>query len=323
MRRVFTTATLPPRNSFKTWQEVVTERMGPIEQRPLGDGPFAGQIEVGDVGLLKFNRITQSAMRTVITAETVRRQPDGQIRVNFRLAGTSTFQQHGREAVQRAGDLVVLDHHPGVLNAGTDGQTLVLALPRERLEGVFGPARLFAALTLNAESASTTLVTTFFQELLSVHHRLSAETAERMTAIGVDLIVASIAERIAQEIPRPLHGSVVVQRAKVYIEAHLGDPNLDPRQLAAAMGVSLRRLQELFHERGHHISDWIWTRRLTVAAQRLTDPARLNLPIGTLAYDCGFTSQAHFSRRFRDRHGLSPRDYRDHALRSASAARGL
>jgi AraC family transcriptional regulator, positive regulator of tynA and feaB len=69
---------------------------------------------------------------------------------------------------------------------------------------------------------------------------------------------------------------------------------------------SPRRLQELFHERGHHIADRTWTRRLT-------DPASLHLPIGTLAYDCGFTGQAHVSRRFRDRHGLSPQEYRDAA----------
>ncbi|QGY05157.1 AraC family transcriptional regulator [Methylobacterium mesophilicum SR1.6/6] len=88
--------------------------------------------------------------------------------------------------------------------------------------------------------------------------------------------------------------------------------------------VSRPRLQELFHERGHHASDWIWTRRLTVAAQRLTDPASVHLPIGTLAYECGFFGPAHFSRRFRDRHGLSRRAYRDAAsLRSAGAARGL
>jgi AraC family transcriptional activator of tynA and feaB len=39
-----------------------------------------------------------------------------------------------------------------------------------------------------------------------------------------------------------------------------------------------------------------------------------------LAYGCGFTSQAHFSRRFKDRHGLTPREYRDTAaLRAAGA----
>ena len=81
--------------------------------------------------------------------------------------------------------------------------------------------------------------------------------------------------------------------------------------------MSLRRLQELFHESGRHISDHIGERRLEAAAQRLADPACPHLPIGMLAYGCGFTSQAHFARRFKDRDGLTPRERRRAAFGGA------
>ncbi|WP_354455943.1 AraC family transcriptional regulator [Methylobacterium sp. 1030] len=126
---------------------------------------------------------------------------------------------------------------------------------------------------------------------------------------------------MAREVPHSLHGSVVVQRAKAHVEANLGDQTLDPPRLAAAMGVSLRRLQELFHERGQHISDWIWERRLAAAARRLSDPVSLHRPIGVVAYECGFATQAHFARRFKDRHGLSPRAYREAAILRLSGSR--
>ncbi|MBL7406505.1 helix-turn-helix domain-containing protein, partial [Escherichia coli] len=77
---------------------------------------------------------------------------------------------------------------------------------------------------------------------------------------------------------------------------HLHDPTLDPPRLAAAAGVSLRRLQALFRAQDRHIADWIWHRRLEAAAQRLADPGCLHMPLGTLAYGCGFLSQSHFSR---------------------------
>ena len=140
------------------------------------------------------------------------------------------------------------------------------------------------------------------------------QAAERMAAVAIDLVVASLAERLAQDVPRSVHGSLAVQRAKAHVESNLHDPTLDPAQLASVTGVSLRRLQELFHERGQHISDYIWDRRLAAAAKRLADPAFLHLPLGTLAYGCGFASQPHFSRRFKDRFGLSPRDYRQQAV---------
>ena len=234
--------------------------------------------------------------------------------VVLKLAGKSTTLQDGRESVQRPGDMIVLDHRPSVMTTHMDSQALFLELPRERLESVFGSTRLYAGLSLGADLASTRLATTFIHELIQVRRQLSPDAAERMAAIGVDLIVASLAERLAQEMPRPIHGSVVVQRAKAYVEANLQAASLDPPQLAAAMGVSLRRLQELFHERGRHISEWIWERRLAAAAKRLADPACVHLPIGTLAYGCGFTSQSHFARRFKHHHGMSPRDYREAAV---------
>jgi AraC-like DNA-binding protein len=70
----------------------------------------------------------------------------------------------------------------------------------------------------------------------------------------------------------------------------------------------------LFHARGQHISDWIWHRRLEVATKRLTDPGCVHLSIGPLAFGCGFANQAHFSRRFKERHGMTPREYRQAAL---------
>ena len=80
--------------------------------------------------------------------------------------------------------------------------------------------------------------------------------------------------------------------------------------LAAAVGVSLRHLQALFREQDRNIADWIWRRRLEIAAQRLADPGFAHLAVGELAYSCGFCTQSHFSRRFKDSYGISPSEYR-------------
>ena len=293
------------------------DRLMPLEMNLLDDRPFAGKIEVAGVGALHMTRVTQGAMRSETTPQ-IARQHDwaGMAVVVFKLSGTSTCFQDGRDLVQKPGDIVVLDHRPAVVTTGTGSQSLFLELPRERLERMLGPTQLYTALSMGAELASTSLVSSFFRELIQVRHQLGADAADRMSTIGVDLIMACIAERMAKEVPQPLHGTVVVQRAKAFVEANLGDPTLDPPQLAAAVGVSLRRLQELFHERGRHISDWIWQRRLETAAKRLTDPVCAHVPIGTLAYGCGFASQAHFSRRFKAHYGMTPSEHRYAGLMS-------
>ncbi|MCJ2050119.1 helix-turn-helix transcriptional regulator [Methylobacterium sp. J-070] len=142
--------------------------------------------------------------------------------------------------------------------------------------------------------------------------------AERMVAVGIALIVACLAGRLAMEAPGALHGTLIVQRAKAHGVENLGDPDRDPAQVAAAVGVSLRHLQALFRANGRNIAAWIWQRRLDKAAQRLSDPGGLNVSISEVAYRCGFVDQAHFSRRFRDRYGTSPREYRRAALTQAA-----
>ncbi|KNY21762.1 helix-turn-helix domain-containing protein [Methylobacterium sp. ARG-1] len=315
MQIIFSTEGINPPDRFKLWRETLSERLIPLEGEPLDSRPFDGCMEGAVVGSLLMNRISHGAIRVETTPSAARSQNRASMAaVVFNLAGTATYCQDEREAVQRPGDLVVLDHRPSVWTTSAGSQAMFVEVPREHLENALGSIRFYTALSIGAEQSSTVLVSSFFRELVQVRRQLDAVAAERMSSIGVDLIVACIAERMTKAVPQPLHGTVVVQRAKAYIETHLGDPTLDPPHLAAAVGVSLRRLQELFHERGQHISDWIWRRRLETAAKRLTDLSCAHLSIGVLAYGCGFASQAHFARRFKEHHGMTPREFRRASL---------
>ncbi|AYO84923.1 helix-turn-helix domain-containing protein [Methylobacterium brachiatum] len=315
MEALFSTEGLNPLHSFRQWRDAISGWGVPLEQSRLDDGPFTGKLEAARLGPLSLMRITNSAIRSEATREQIQRTgKDGTVVVIFKLAGVSMLGQDDRSTVQRPGDMVVIDHRPATHESHAGSQALLLELPRERLESVLGSTRLYTAMAMGADVASTAVTVKFVHELVRLRAQLDPESAARMASIGVDLIVASIAKRLALEVSRPMQGTVVVQRAKAYVEAHLGDPTLDPPHLAAAVGVSLRRLQELFHARGQHISDWIWHRRLEVATKRLTDPGCVHLSIGPLAFGCGFANQAHFSRRFKERHGMTPREYRQAAL---------
>lgn len=231
------------------------------------------------------------------------------------MRGSVRAEQYGRSSTDNAGDLSIRDTNtPWTIEHDGYSEVLAIQLPRDRLEGLLGSTRRFAGLTVSGHLPTTTLARSFLFNLLRAGDGLTPDTAERMTAVGIDLIAASFAERLAMETPKALHGTLTVQRAKAHIAANLGDPELDPSQVAAAVGVSLRHLQTLFREDGRNVAAWIWQRRLETAAQRLSDPACLHLQVGEVAYRCGFVDQAHFSRRFRDRYGLPPRAYRHAAL---------
>jgi AraC family transcriptional regulator, positive regulator of tynA and feaB len=317
MQTIYSTDGIHPRDAFRKWQEAICDQFAPLDIRPFDAAAFHGRIGFGTVGPMGFTQNAHSGLRAEATADALRRGGKAdQLFANFTLAGVNATRQGESDAVSRAGDIVMLDHRP-IVSLAQAGSSLMLELPRARIEAMLGPSRLFCALTAGADLAATTLASTYVRDLVRVGDQLGPDSAARMAAIAVDLIVASLAERMAREVPGSIHGNVTVQRAKAHVEANLGDPSLAPPGLAAAVGVSLRRLQELFHARGRHISDYIWERRLETAARRLADPACAHLPIGQVAYGCGFTSQAHFARRFRDRYGLTPREHRRVALGEA------
>ncbi|KST58134.1 AraC family transcriptional regulator [Methylobacterium sp. GXS13] len=322
MQTIFSTDEVRPKDRFRHWRDVCEDRLVPMEQDCLGEGQFDATIDGASIGGLDFTKFALRNLRASTTPRTLRHEnhKTDHLFMSMVLSGTVRADQNDRSSTDTNGDFAIRDTNtPWTIEHSGYSEVLAIAIPRERLEGVLGSARIFAGLTVEGHLPVATLARSFLSNLLREEDRLPPHVAERMAGVGIDLVVASLAERLARELPRPVHGSVVIQRAKAYVEANLHDQALDPRHLAAATGVSLRRLQELFHERGQHISDWIWQRRLEAAANRLTDPGYLHMPLGTLAYGCGFASQAHFSRRFKERYGLSPRDYRHRALSHAVA----
>jgi AraC-like DNA-binding protein len=69
-------------------------------------------------------------------------------------------------------------------------------------------------------------------------------------------------------------------------------------------------LQDLFHAEGTTVSEWIWRRRLERSRRDLTDPLHASDSIAQIALACGFADLGHFSRRYKEAFGTSPRDVR-------------
>jgi acetamidase/formamidase/AraC-like DNA-binding protein len=105
------------------------------------------------------------------------------------------------------------------------------------------------------------------------------------------------------------------------IERELIDPELTPARVAQNEGISERYLQKLFEGIGDNFSHYLRERRLQRACADLANSSEAHHTISEIAYRYGFGDSAHFSRTFRARFGLSPREFRhQNALRSAGSA---
>jgi AraC-like DNA-binding protein len=80
--------------------------------------------------------------------------------------------------------------------------------------------------------------------------------------------------------------------------------------LYGLFGVSPRYVRMIFAARQENVSAYILRRRLEECAQQLTSVLWSGHTIAETASSWGFTSMAHFTRAFKDRFGVTPRQYR-------------
>ncbi len=102
----------------------------------------------------------------------------------------------------------------------------------------------------------------------------------------------------------------LLQRIYDAIERKLGDPDITPARIAQIEGISERYLQKLFECSGDNFTHYLRERRLQRCWAELGNPSEAHRSVSDIAFGCGFSDAAHFSRSFRDRFGVSPRAFR-------------
>jgi AraC family transcriptional regulator, positive regulator of tynA and feaB len=103
-----------------------------------------------------------------------------------------------------------------------------------------------------------------------------------------------------------------------YIRQHFANPDLNARKVATSCGISLRYLCHILKKNDLSFSTLVWDARMETAHAWLTDPRMQHHSICEIAYMVGFKSSAHFSRMFKARYGVAPREFRSHPVQAAA-----
>jgi AraC-like DNA-binding protein len=109
-------------------------------------------------------------------------------------------------------------------------------------------------------------------------------------------------------------------QARRYIRANLANPHLSPGTIANALHVSRSTLYAALGPDADGLAAEIRRHRLQRAHALLGDPAN-SQPIAEIAAAVGIPNAAHFSRIFRDQHGLTPANSGPNSRRTASNER--
>ncbi len=285
----------------------------PLRLRRYDRSLFWGRVWGYELGPIRMLRIEAGASTAVRTPATIAAFDPELFEFAIQLRGQCHVAQGQRDAVLSPGDLSAHEtSHPYTVSAAAPFELLLVMAPRHLVSPHAERISKQTAMRMPGGEGLVGLVVPFVCRLVEGLDRGSIGTGETDLAQSVLDLMRSLYLRGAFPAPGtpPRSRAALLARIKTFIEANLGDPELDPERIARASFVSVRYLHKLFEHEGTTVCEWIRERRLERCCRDLGNPLLRDEPILAIASRWGFTSSAHFSRLFRSRYGVSPRQFR-------------
>jgi AraC-like DNA-binding protein len=250
-------------------------------------------------------------MHTQGTAFTMTREPAriargaDQLLIYLQREGSCDTDCAGRRGRIAPGDVAIIDYARPLHSVATDYGNLMVVLARESV-----PAALLAiephGLVFPRGSGAARLIGAAMQEFYAWAEDLTVSEAEAAIEGIVALTTTCARARLADD--EAGHVNSRRKAALDYIDAHLGNSQLGPDEIADGAHVSRASLYRLLAVKGG-IRAILLTRRLDEALRLMLADNNDERSLADIAKCCGFGGTTQFNRAFRARFGAPPRQY--------------
>jgi AraC-like DNA-binding protein len=319
------TAGLPLHDQYPYWKESICDLfVGLDASRPgaaRARGGFHAEVARRRVDLdggeqASFMDVTTDAQYVARSSRHIRASTGACLMLALQAEGMALFEHEADGVVLAPGDMILLDTtRPYRFRFGARFRQFVLKVPRDRLAARLPRSGAWLGRPVSAASPLGGVLTAHLGAVAAALDALEPALRPALVDRTLDLIALTFAGAL-----RDFGGagstvqSALVARARLHIEARLGDPALSAATVAAALGISQGYLHRLFHGAGSSVGDHIRDRRFERCRAELADPLHAAEHVTEIALRWGFNDMPHFSRAFRKRFGIAPRDYRARAL---------
>lgn len=306
------TRSCPSQRDLENWQQAVCTVFGPIEARPLGSTGVRGSIQSSSRGEFTFNELLYQGISLHRRTGDLAHMNDEVITLTMPRSALPV-QQIGVDRTLNAGDIYLFNHAVEYeTTAHMPYQTRSIAFPAQLLRQRVRHLQPFYHFNgLCSNPVGLDLIRAFAQHLVQGLNQWSDSEYQRLSEQMLDLLGTFIANdravgSTAQSCTRTGHR----MRAQEFIRSKASDFTLAPGSVAAACGISLAYLHEVFRDGDLSVEACIFEERLELARKLLRDPHRMGIPIRTLSYESGFNDPGHFTRKFKERFGMTPGEFR-------------
>ncbi|GAA4930571.1 AraC-like DNA-binding protein [Nonomuraea thailandensis] len=311
---LFETDDIPPADRVDAYREAAVAETGScaIDHEPGPDGHVNKRIEAWHFDPFALYHTSGSGFRYWQTARHLRMDSWNTISIITVPAGKGGFIWNDHQQAMTPRDLTITNKSAGYWEVNWSGTGATLCLLADAAHVGPPDSMIHTAVPHIPHSPITPLLLNHMQAL----HRAGDHAAGGASANDLGQATLSLVRALVASVGAPsstrraIADETRLVRVLAYIRAHLTDPELAPARITAAHNISLRSLYRLCEDGGLSLEQWIIRRRLDGAHRDLTAPEHAHRTIDAIARTWGFTSPAHFARRFRQAYGSTPRTWR-------------
>jgi AraC-like DNA-binding protein len=315
MQVQFATDGVPAYRRLALWQDIVCDVYVQLDCKSDLGSAFNGRITRASLGEASCTEVSSQQQRVYRTRSRIARSHEDFFLIALGKHGVGGVAQDGRETVLRPGEFTIYDTtRPYELRFDDAFTQVILQVPRDMLLRRIAGTEALTAISFGSDRPLQKLAHDFVYRLCQSADEIQPEHAVRLSEQAVDLVAMALSERLGTKALPSTRRLALLHRLKAHVRTHLADPDLSISEAATALGVSPRYVNDLLSEEGTSFQRFVLTERLAQCQRDLASPILAHRHVSEIAFAWGFNDVSHFGRVFRERYGLSPRDFRTSKL---------
>ncbi|EUB98166.1 transcriptional regulator, AraC family [Rhizobium sp. CF080] len=268
---------------------------------------FLGRMENRVLGSCSIHGVRISTPHRAIRTRT---QQD-LVFANIQLCNDGARFSGNREFAMNRGSLLLYEASEAYqLDFDGESDSLVLAMPKSELQKRVADLPVHLGEAFEYDSHKVAMLAQMMRGVLEMPTQVRQSVTDSIAESVINMLVATLYDCEAASNRTPTYGTAaMLQRIKAYVNSNIADPDLSPVVVADAVGITVSYLHKIFLLNNTTLMQAILAERLERCRK---DIAKLDRAggISQVAYAWGFNDASHFSRSFRKRFRVSPREYR-------------
>ncbi|WP_176086146.1 helix-turn-helix domain-containing protein [Martelella sp. HB161492] len=301
---------VPPAKRLSYWKSNVDRHSG-MDIR-CSTANFVGSMVTRSFGLCAIHGVEISTAHRAVRA----RSRENLCFAHVQVRNDGARFNGNREMAIPQGSMIIYDAaEPYELEFDGASQSLVLTIPKSDLLKRVTDLQMHIDEQIRYDPHKVAMLAGLMGGLLASPVGQRQSVLDGLAESVISLLVATLydCDETVSHGAATFGTAATLQRIKAYIKTHIDDPDLNPVKTADAMGITVSYLHKIFLQNNTTLMQYVLAERLELCRRDIAKADRTG-GISQVAYNWGFNDASHFSRSFRKRFGISPREYRAEVL---------